>query len=145
MNVNKAIIVGNITRDPELKALPSGVQVCSFSVATNEVYTKDNEKVEKTEFHNIVSFGKLAENIAKYMKKGSQIYVEGKIQTRSWEADGIKKYRTEIVAQNVQFGSKPKGSSNESVQGNIEDDGDWENDQAKEDVENGIDPNDIPF
>lgn len=111
MNVNKVIIVGNITRDPELKALPSGAAVATFSIATNEVYTKDGQKHESTEYHNIVAWGKTAENIARYMKKGSQIYVEGKLQTRSWDKDGEKRYRTEVVALNVQFGAKPKDGS----------------------------------
>lgn len=142
MNVNKAIIVGNITKDPELKALPSGVQVCSFSVATNEHFTKDGQKEERTEFHNIIAFGKTAENIAKYMGKGSQIYIEGKIQTRSWEADGIKKYRTEIVALNVQFGAKPGGAQKKD---------DWEpthtaQKPASDDFGGPeINPEDIPF
>lgn len=111
MNVNKVIIVGNITRDPELKSLPSGASVATFSVATNEVYVKDGEKKETTEFHNVVAWGKTAENIARYMKKGSQIYVEGKLQTRSWDDkdSGKKLYRTEVVALHVQFGAKPKG------------------------------------
>jgi len=139
MNVNKVILVGNITRDPELKALPSGVQVVSFSIATNEVYTKDGEKHEKTEFHNIVAFGKTAENIAKYMKKGSQIFVEGKLQTRSWEADGIKKYRTEILANMVQFGSKPAGSSSTSSSASTSADG------APDFPDDEINPEDIPF
>lgn len=109
MYLNKATIIGNITRDPELKALPTGMKVCSFSVATNRVW-KDNNgaKQEAVEFHNIVVFGKQAEATAQYMKKGSQVLVEGRIQTRSWEdkTSGDKKYRTEIVAENVQFGSK---------------------------------------
>lgn len=106
MYINKTQILGNITRDPELKALPTGMHVCAFSVATNEVFIKDGKKNEKVEYHNIVCFGKTAENIAKYMKKGSQIYIEGKNQTRSWDsADGKKMYRTEVVANHVQFGS----------------------------------------
>jgi len=148
MNVNKVILVGNITRDPELKALPSGVQVVSFSIATNEVYTKDGEKHEKTEFHNIVAFGKTAENIAKYMKKGSQIFIEGKLQTRSWEADGIKKYRTEILANMVQFGAKPKGDAGHSEP--AEDDWGGLDDpsapaQTGSSAGDEINPEDIPF
>ncbi len=118
MNVNKAILIGNLTRDPELKSLPSGVKVCTFSLATNEVYTKDNKKVEKTEFHNIIAFGKTAENIAQYMHKGSQLYIEGKIQTRSWDdkTSGEKKYRTEILANIVQFGAKPAGQRDSNTE-----------------------------
>lgn len=106
MQFNKAIVSGNLTRDPELKALPSGQQVCLVSLATNEVYTKDGERKESTEYHNVVIFGKQAENTAKYLKKGDTALVEGKLQTRSWDKDGTKMYRTEIVAQSIQFGGK---------------------------------------
>lgn len=107
MNVNMVILVGNITKDPELKKIPSsGQSVCSFSLATNETFTSNGQKIKKTEFHNITAWGKLAENIAKYMRKGSSIFVEGKLQTRNWEKEGVKHYRTEIVALNVRFGAK---------------------------------------
>jgi single-strand DNA-binding protein len=114
MYLNKATIIGNITRDPELKALPTGIKVASFSVATNRVWKDTNgAKQEAVEYHNIVVFGKQAEATAQYMKKGSQILVEGRIQTRSWEDknSGEKKYRTEIVAENVQFGNKLNSKS----------------------------------
>src|SRR3990167_1134360 len=117
MFVNKAIIFGNITRDPELKSLPSGLQICSFSVATNRTWkNKDGEKQEQADFHNIVAFGKTAENIHQYMRKGSSIYIEGRIQTRSWEdkESGKRVYRTEIVAENVQFGTKKVGAESRS-------------------------------
>src|SRR5580704_2799187 len=109
MYLNKAIIIGNLTRDPELKALPSGSKVTTFSVATNRTYKdKNGAKQESVEFHNIVVFGKVAELVAQYLKKGSQALIEGRIQTRSWDdKDGQKKYRTEIVADTVQFGSRP--------------------------------------
>ena len=86
MYLNKAILIGNLTRDPELKAIASGNKVCTFSLATNRVY-KDasGQRQEKTEYHNIVVWGKTAENVAQYMKKGSQILVEGRIETRSWD------------------------------------------------------------
>ena len=108
MYINKAQIYGNLTRDPELKALPSGSQVCSFSIATNRTWkNKDGEKQEEVQYHNIVAFGKTAELVAQYMRKGSALLVEGRIQTRSWEAkDGGKRYSTEIVAENIQFGPK---------------------------------------
>ena len=114
MYLNKAIIIGNLTRDPEIKALPSGYKVCSFSVATNRVWKdKDGKKQEGVDFHNIVVFGRQAETTAQYMKKGSSVLVEGRMQTRSWDGtDGQKKYRTEIVADRIQFGSR--GSSNAS-------------------------------
>lgn len=112
MYCNKAIIIGNLTRDPELKALPSGQNVASFSVATNRKYKdRDGKMQESVDFHNVVAFGRTAETIAQYMKKGSQILVEGRLQTRSWDKDGVKMYRTEIVADFVQFGSKPSGAA----------------------------------
>lgn len=112
MFINKAIIVGNLTRDPELKALPSGIKVCSFSVATNRTFKdKEGQKKEAVEFHNIVAFGRTGELVAQYMKKGSQICIEGRLQTRSWDQDGQKKYRTEIVADAIQFGNRPTGQS----------------------------------
>lgn len=132
MNLNKAIVVGNITRDPELKALTNGQDVCTFSVATNRQWTdkSSGKKQEQVEYHNIVAYGKTAGNIAKFMKKGNQILVEGRIQTRSWEKDGKKFYRTEIVAESVQFGSKPRSSEdhqnepeqNQEQLGSLEDD-----------------------
>lgn len=110
MYLNKAFIIGNLTRDPELRSLPSGIQVASFSVATNRVWKdKEGAKQEATEFHNIVVFGRQAETAAQYLKKGSSVLVEGRLQTRSWESEGQKKYRTEIVADRVQFG--PRGGS----------------------------------
>ena len=112
MYLNKAFIYGNLTRDPEVRALPSGGQVTSFSLATNRVY-KDREgaKQETTEFHNVVAFGRSAELIAQYMKKGRPLFVEGRIQTRSWDdkESGVKKYRTEIVVDNFQFGDGGQG------------------------------------
>ena len=110
MYINKAIVFGNLTRDPELRALPSGAQVCSFSIATNRTYKKaDGTKAEEVEFHNIVVFGRQAENCAQYLKKGSTAYVEGRIKTRSWEKDGVKHYKTEINADTVQFGPRSSG------------------------------------
>jgi single-strand DNA-binding protein len=108
MYLNKVFLYGNLTRDPELKALPSGGQVANFGLATNRVYKdKNGAKQEATEFHNIVAFGRTAEVIAQYCKKGRPIFVEGRIQTRSWEGkeDGKKQYRTEIVVDNFQFGA----------------------------------------
>ena len=116
MYLNKAFIIGNVTRDPEIKALPSGGKVCSFSLATNRVW-KDQAgaKKEQSDFHNIVAFGKQAETIAQYVKKGSVLLVEGRIQTRSWDgADGKKNYRTEIVLDNFQFGPRADGAGSSS-------------------------------
>jgi single-strand DNA-binding protein len=123
MYLNKAMIFGNLTRDPEMKALPSGMQVCSFSVATNRTYNdRDGKKQESTDYHNVVAFGKQAEVISKYLVKGRGIYVEGRMQTRSWEKDGQKQYRTEIIMDRFEFGpstgggSAPAGSAAPSTQ-----------------------------
>ena len=106
------MIFGNLTRDPEMKALPSGMQVCSFSVATNRTYTdRDGKKQESVDYHNVVAFGKQAEVIGKYLAKGRGIYVEGRMQTRSWEKDGQKQYRTEIIMDRFEFGPNSGGSS----------------------------------
>lgn len=113
MYLNKVYIIGNLTRDPEIKALPSGTKVCSFSVATNRSYKdKDGERKDTSEFHNIVAFAKLGELSAQYLKKGQQALIEGRIQTRSWDApNGEKKYRTEIIADNIQFGFRATGAA----------------------------------
>lgn len=115
MDLNKVMIIGRLTRDPELKAIPSGVNVCQMGVATSYVYTNQStgQKVEQTEFHNVVLWRKLGEIAHQYLKKGNQVYIEGRLQTRSWDdKEGQKKYRTEIVADNmIMLGSKSSGSS----------------------------------
>lgn len=137
MYLNKVMIYGNLTRDPEMKALPSGQNVTSMSIATNRVWKdKDGKQQEEVEYHNIVVFGKQAENCAKYLTKGSGAYVEGRLQTRSWEKDGVKMYRTEIVAETVQFGSKPNNTASTSTK----------DESALPDYpEDEIKPEDIPF
>ncbi|MEK7213668.1 MAG: single-stranded DNA-binding protein [Patescibacteria group bacterium] len=106
------MIIGNLTRDPEIKALPSGTKVCSFGVATNRIWKdKNGVKQESADFHNIVVFGRQAETSAQYLKRGSSVLVEGRMQTRTWDGqDGQKKYRTEIVADRVQFGPRSMGT-----------------------------------
>ena len=114
MYLNRATIIGNLTRDPELRALPSGSSVATFGVATNRVWKdKDGAQKEDVQFHNIVVFGRQAETSAQYLKKGQQVLIEGRMQTRSWDdkTSGEKKYRTEIVADRVQFGQKAGGSA----------------------------------
>jgi len=113
MYINKVFLYGNLGRDPELKALPSGSQVASFSLATTRTYKdKDGAKKEQTDWHNIVIFGRQAEVAAQYLKKGRPVFLEGRIQTRSWDKDGVKQYRTEIVVDKFQFGpsSAPNGA-----------------------------------
>ncbi|MBU6414944.1 single-stranded DNA-binding protein [Patescibacteria group bacterium] len=109
MNFNKIIIIGNLTRDPELRQTPNGTPVASFSIATNRMFTdKAGQKQKTTEFHNVVAWSKLGELVGQYLKKGQMALVEGRLQTRSWDdkTSGQKRYRTEIVAENVQFGPK---------------------------------------
>jgi len=103
MNLNKAMVIGNLTRDPEVKTTPSGQTVASFGVATNLVWTdQSGQKQEKVEFHNIIAWRKLAEICGQYLKKGSKVYIEGRLQTNSWDGqDGSKRYRTEIVCENM--------------------------------------------
>lgn len=112
MYLNKAFLYGNLTRDPELRALPSGQQVASFSIATNRSFrNKEGQQQDQTEYHNIVAFGRQAEVIGQYLKKGRPVFLEGRIQTRSWEAEGKKNYRTEIVVDNFQFGPQAAGTA----------------------------------
>jgi single-strand DNA-binding protein len=147
MYLNKAMIYGNLTRDPEMKALPSGMQVCSMSIATNRVYVdRDGKKQENTDYHNVVVFGKTAETSAKWLTKGSGVYVEGRLQTRSWDKDGQKQYRTEIVADRVQFGPKSGGSAPSSPMGTNPQDGEGNKAPVLPDYpEEEINPEDIPF
>lgn len=101
-SVNKVIILGRLTKDPEVKYMPNGDAVCNFSIATSESWKdKSGDKQEKSEFHNCVAFRKLGEVIGQYQKKGSQIYIEGKLQTRKWEKDGVTRYTTEIIVNEM--------------------------------------------
>ncbi len=105
MGVNKVILLGNLGSDPELRYTPSGVAVANFNVATNERWPdKDGNMQEKTEWHRVVCWRKLAEIAGEYLKKGSPVYLEGKLQTRNWEdQNGVKRYQTEIIASNMQM------------------------------------------
>lgn len=145
MYLNKVFLYGNLTRDPEIRALPSGQNVANFSIATNRVYKdKEGQKKEQTEFHNVVAFGRTADLIGQYMKKGRPLYVEGRIQTRTWESEGKKNYRTEIVVDTFQFGAGGGGASaargDETEQKTPADDG-GQIQYPDED----INPEDIPF
>lgn len=120
MYLNKTFLFGNLTRDPEMRSLPNGNKVTSFSLATNRIYKDANgAKQEQVEYHNIVVFGRQAETSAQYLKKGQGVMIEGRIQTRSWDdkTTGEKKYRTEIVADAVQFGPKSGGAGAPSESG----------------------------
>lgn len=152
MYLNKAFIIGNLTRDPEIKALPSGIKVCTFGLATNRIFKdKEGQRQEAVEFHNVVVFGRVAELAAQYLKKGGQALIEGRIQTRSWEQDGQKKYRTEIVAESVQFGSRAGaggGSSATAAAAGSAAKGEKGKDAPGETIEyptEEINPDDIPF
>lgn len=133
MNFNKVILAGNLTRDPESAVTNSGNAVVNFSIATNRYYTtQGGEKKQDTEYHDVVFFGRTAENISKYLSKGSNVLIEGRLQTRSWEdKNGNTRKNTEIIGQNVQFGNsgskkQGKGEIDESeyAGGEIEEDDD---------------------
>jgi len=111
MNLNKAFLIGRLTQDPQVRALPSGQQVCSFGLATSRFFTdKSGQKQQQTDFHNIVLFGRLAEIASQYLTKGSLTFIEGRLQTRNWQdASGNQRYRTEIVAERLQLGPKAAG------------------------------------
>jgi single-strand DNA-binding protein len=112
MSVNKVILVGNVGRDPEVRHLDKGVAVARFSLATTENYTsKTGEKVSNTEWHNIVAWRGLAEVVEKYVKKGSQLYIEGRLRTRDYDKDGVKHYSTEINADTMQLLGKREGQA----------------------------------
>ena len=113
MNLNKIFLIGNLTRDPESRTLPSGQMVSNFGLATNRVWFDANtkEKKQQVEFHNIVAFGKLAEICNQYLKKGTLAMIEGRIQTRNWQDQaGATKYRTEIIAEKMQMGPRTSGA-----------------------------------
>ena len=115
--VNKVILVGNLARDPEIRYTQDGSAVANFSIATTDRWKDKNsgEQKEKTEFHRVVVFSSLAEVCGKYLHKGKQVYIEGKLQTRQWESDGVTRYTTEIVVSNMQMlGKKESGGSQQS-------------------------------
>ncbi|MFH1078044.1 MAG: single-stranded DNA-binding protein [Patescibacteria group bacterium] len=114
MNLNRAMIIGNLTRDPEVRTTPGGQSVCNFGVATSSQWTDaSGQKQERVEFHSIVAWGKLAEICGQYLGKGRKVYVEGRLQTREWEAqDGSKRSRTEIVAENMIMLDRAPAASN---------------------------------
>ena len=152
MYLNKVLLIGNLTRDPDIKALTSGTSVASFSIATNRVWKdKNGQKKEESQFHNVVVFGRQAEIIGQYLKKGASILVEGRLQNRSWDGqDGTKKYRTEIVADSFQFGPKQSGGGQAASYGGGQQHGEPAQAPAVEVAsieypEEDINPEDIPF
>ncbi|MEX2028625.1 MAG: single-stranded DNA-binding protein [Candidatus Curtissbacteria bacterium] len=151
MYLNKVILIGNLTRDPELRSTTTGIKVCSFSIATNRVWKdKNGSRQEAVDYHNVVAFGRQAETIAQYMKKGSSMLVEGRMQTRSWEDknSGEKKYRTEVIADRTQFGPKGSGGGAGAVAPNTNDGKTSSDNQEVNTIEypeEDINPEDIPF
>lgn len=145
MDLNKVMIIGRLTRDPESRATPNGQNVCSFGVATNRVWTDaSGARQERPEFHNLVAWGKLAEICGQYLHKGSRGYFEGRLQTRDWEGqDGIKRYRTEVVLDNmIMLDSRGAGSKSGGFdQGASQDTGE----QPSVDEGEEIKVEDIPF
>ena len=113
MNLNKVFILGNVTRDPEVRSLPSGQQVANFGMATNRFYTDaSGQKQQEAEFHNVVCFGKLADISSRYLTKGSLVLIEGRIKTRNWTNNqGAKQYKTEVIAESMQLGPRGSGST----------------------------------
>lgn len=155
MNFNKAFILGNVTRDPELRTTPSGQSVCSFGVATNRVWKNPSGQQQRAaEFHNVVAWGRLAEICNQYLKKGSLVFIEGRIQTRSWQDKNSneKRFRTEIVTETMQLG--PRSSGGEQAQPAASQAGEEVTPQPAEepvatvqypDEEDEIKPEEIPF
>lgn len=144
-SVNKAIILGRLGADPELKYTQSNAAVCNLSIATNEKWKDKNGEVQdRTEWHRVTLWNKAAENAAKYLAKGREVYIEGRIQTRSWEdKDGNKRYATEIVGDRMQFiGGKGEGGSQGGSRSSQQDGGSsWGNDQDAPPISD----DDIPF
>jgi single-strand DNA-binding protein len=149
MNLNKAFILGRLTNDPEVRSLPSGQAVSSFSLATNRVWNdKDGKKQEATEFHNIVLFGRLADVANQYLNKGKTCLIVGRIQNRSWEGkDGQKHYRTEVVGEELQLGPRTSSeSSGSSMSGGFKKPVKKEEKEEVETEDEGeVDVEDIPF
>ena len=148
MDLNRVTLIGNLTRDPELRNTPNGKSVASMSIATNRFWTDaQGQKQKEAEFHNIVMWSKLAEIASQYLHRGSKVYVEGRLQTREWTGqDGIKRYRTEIVADNMIMLNGPSGSAAGSGEKNISNAAPTQKEENNgEVIEEEIKVEDIPF
>jgi single-strand DNA-binding protein len=159
MNLNKVYLIGRLTADPESRTTQSGQTVTNLRMATNRVWTDSSgQKNESPEYHTVVAWARLAEIASQYLKRGSLLMIEGRLQTRSWEAqDGSKRYRTEIVAETLQLGPRSSQSNNNDFAAPPQDDAqppqnnEPETPEAQEDIpvinedESGINPEDIPF
>lgn len=158
MNLNKVFLAGNLTRDPEIRNLPSGQPVASFGLATNRFFTdKSGQKQQSVEYHNVVLFGKLAETAKSFLNKGSLVLIEGRLQTRTWDdqQSGAKRSKTEIIGERIQLGPRTSQSPNQSNNSQsdnssedipvIEDNSNFSKKDKKEEEEEEIDVNDIPL
>ena len=145
-SVNKVILVGNLGQKPEVKFLPSGQAVCEMRIATNEVFNdKNQQRQERTEWHDVVLFGKRAEALSKFLRKGASLLVEGRLETQSYEdREGAKKYRTKVIAQNIVLGPRGVGARDTSTTGET---GSGDGRAAVHTEPEGNDPDDseIPF
>lgn len=144
MYLNKVQLYGNLTRDPENRAMPSGQQVTTFNIATNRSFKdKQGQKQEQVEYHTCVAFGKVAEIIGQYMKKGKPVFLEGRLQTRSWEKEGVKQYRTEVVVESFQFGPSAPGTDRTAREDRGEDTDEGVN--IGQESDDDLNPENIPF
>ncbi|MEK7151014.1 MAG: single-stranded DNA-binding protein [Patescibacteria group bacterium] len=152
MNLNKVFLIGNLTRDPDMRTLPSGKPVVSFGIATNRVWNDQSGKRQTaTEFHNVVAFGRLAEIAKQYLNKGKMVFIEGRIQTRTWDGqDGSKKSRTEVIIEQMQLGPRSAPGSSSSTEESPMEQKPPTGGEAVETIqypqdEGEINPDDIPF
>lgn len=150
MNLNKVYLIGRLTRDPEIRSLPSGQSVASFGMATDRFFTdKSGQKQQQTEFHNIVAFGKLSEIVSQYLTKGGLVMIEGRLQTRNWQDNsGNKRTRTEIIAERLQLGPRSGQSGQRQNINPEQNDAQQPRASQQEDIpviEEEIDVKDIPF
>jgi single-strand DNA-binding protein len=142
VNLNKVIIAGNLTRSPELRHTTNGTPVATFGMATNRAWTDERgDRQEEVEFHSITVFGKQAETASEYLRKGQLALIEGRLRTTSWETEGVKRYRTEVVAERIQFGPKRQGEAGETDDVSMSAD---MPDQASRGVEQRMD-DEVPF
>lgn len=160
-DINEATIMGNVTQDPEIRFTPSGTAVINFSVATNRSYKSGNEWKEEVTFHNVVAWANLAQQLSTRIKKGTRVHVTGRLQTRTWESDGRKNYRTEIIASNVLLidrynkGENAKVDTSDSSAGNAANSNKFDpvqelgmqpaSNMGSDVASNTIDPDDLPF
>lgn len=151
MNVNKVMLVGNVVADPEMRTTPAGQTVTSFRMATNRIWNDpQGQRQQKTEFHSIVAWRRLGEIAGQYLKKGGLVFIEGRLETRSWEDNtGVKKYRTEIIAESLQLGPRGAGQQDAEPAASTEEKSSAKEEPKEEipiiDEQEDIDAKDVPF